>query len=62
MAWHPIGAKPLSEPMLSYGWLDTWEQISEVWIKIEHFWYKILQLKMLFAEWQPFYLSLNVLK
>ena len=28
MACRPVGAKPLSEPMLPYYQLDTWEQIS----------------------------------
>ena len=28
MAGRLVGAKPLSEPMLEYGRLDPWEQIS----------------------------------
>ena len=28
MACQLAGAKPLSEPMLEYCWLDSWEQIS----------------------------------
>ena len=34
MASHLFVAKPLSEPVLNYGWLDLWE-FSEYWIKIQ---------------------------
>ena len=39
MAWYLFGAKPLSETMLVYGYLDPlrWIPVSEIWIKIEQF-------------------------
>ena len=38
MACCLFGTKPLSEPLLAYGWLDTWEQICKViyWNELYH--------------------------
>ena len=38
MACCLFGTKPLSEPLLAYGWLDTWEQICKViyWNEFYH--------------------------
>ena len=36
MACRLFGAKPLSEPMLTYCQLYRWEQTSEIWIEMQH--------------------------
>ena len=59
MAYHLAGAKPLSEPMLEYCWLDPWEQTSvKSWI--DKFSFKKMHLKMSSGNWLPFCLCLNV--
>ena len=47
MAWRLLGAKPLSEPMLSYCQLDPKEHISvNFYLKIKKFSFKEMHLKM----------------
>ena len=59
MACRLLGAKPLSEPMSVYCWLDPWKQIS--FIKIEYILFKKMRSKMSSAKWRPFCLDLDVL-
>ena len=53
MACRLVGTKPLSEPMQE---IVNWN------LKIVIFLFKKMRLKMLSAKWQPFCLSLNVLR
>ena len=62
MACHPLGAKPLSEPMqvLLTGPLGT--NFSEIWIKAQQLSYKKMNSKISSAKWRLFCVVLNVLK
>ena len=63
MACRLFGTNPLSEPnavLLSVGPLGT--NFSEISIKIHTFSFKKMHLKTSSVKWQPFCLSLNVLK
>ena len=65
MACHLFGGKPLSEPMLGYCQLDTYDlgtNSSEILIKIQNFSFKKMHLAILSAKWSQFCLSLNVLR
>ena len=59
MACRLFRAKPLSEPMLEYWWLDPYlgTNFSEILI----FSLKKMRLKVSSAKWRPFCLGLNVL-
>ena len=61
MACRLDGAKPLSEPMLEYCWLDPWVNLSEILIEIYTFSFKKMHLKMSSENWRPFCPGLNVL-
>ena len=62
MACRLFGAKPLSEPMLSYCQLDPKEYISvKFYLKFKTFHSRKRHLRMSSAKWQPFCLNLNVL-
>ena len=51
MACFLLGTKPLSEPLLAYFQLNSWEHIfSEIWIWILKFSFKKMLLKMLSAK------------
>ena len=57
-----IGAKPLSEPMLKYWWLDQKKTIfSEILIETHTSSFKKIHLKMPSGKWRIFCLGLNVL-
>ena len=62
MAWRLVGAKPLSEPMLGYCYLDPKEQTIELLIEIQTFSFKKRHLKVSSAELRPFCLGLNELR
>ena len=55
MASRLFSAKPLSEPMLVYCWMDTLgTNFSEIWIEILTFSFKKMPLKISSAKWRPF--------
>ena len=56
MACRLVGTKPLSEPTMELGTI-----FSKILIWIHIFSYKTMHFKMWSGNWQPFYLSLNVL-
>ena len=60
MAFRLAGAKPLSEPMLDYCYLDHWDQTSVKILSEIYTIFKKMHLKMS-AKWQPFCLNLNLL-
>ena len=61
MARHLFGAKPLSEPMLAYCYLDHWEQISMKFNPNKTIFVK-MSLKISSAKWRPFCLGPSVLE
>ena len=62
MAYRLIGAKPLSEPLLEYCWLDPQEQSSvKFQLKITHFHSRKCIWKCCLEKWWPFCTGLKVL-
>ena len=60
MACRLAGAKPLSEAMLEYCWLDP--SLSEILLEIYTFSFMKMQLKLSSVKWRPFCLGPNLLK
>ena len=56
MAWHLFSAKPLSEPILDYYWLDNWDKIS---VKFESQ-YNSFHWRKCISKWWIFCLCINV--
>ena len=62
MACRLVGAKPLSEPMLEYCYLDSLStNFSQILIKIHPISFKKMHVKLSSAKWQPFCLGFNAL-
>ena len=55
MAWHLVGTKPLSEPMLAHCQLDCWEHISLKFLsEFYHFHLTKCSWKCRLPKWRPF--------